>query len=55
MAVRLDGDFAVQAAGWNHEQLAVHLHHGERRSARATEAFAVPSGRQIESTDLVFP
>jgi hypothetical protein len=54
MGVRPDEDFAVQAPGWNHEQLTVHLHHGERRSARAAEAFDVSSSRQIELPDFIF-
>jgi hypothetical protein len=49
-----DEDFAIEAAGRNHEQLAVHLHHRERRPARAAEALAVSSRRQMELPDFVF-
>jgi hypothetical protein len=30
MRIRFDEDLAIQAASWNDEQLAVHLHDGER-------------------------
>jgi len=43
MGVRSEKDFAIQAAGWNHEQSAIHFHTGKRRPARAAEAFAVTS------------
>jgi len=54
MGIRSDENFAIQTAGGNQEQLAVHLHHGERRSARVAEAFAVACCRQIELFDFIF-
>ena len=54
MSVRPDVDFAIEAASWNYQQFALHLHHGERRPARAAEALAVSSCRQVELRDFMF-
>src|SRR5579859_819471 len=53
MGVRSGKDFAIQTAGRNHEQSAVHFHTGKRRPAPAAEAFAVTSFRQVELRDII--
>lgn len=48
-----DADFAVQAAGRNHQQFAVDRV-GQRRSANRAKAAAVPGLRQVEQGDFFF-